>query len=230
MNFALITEGVSEYRIIKHILNKYFKEQNPDINQIQPKVVNDKQETVGGWNEVLKYCERKELNEIFIENDYLIIQIDSDMSNTIPFNVSHTKIDPATASNVNKTFNELYEDITIKLQSLINVDVLDAHGHKIIFAVCIHTIECWLLPIFFSNHHKSDTQNCINTLNIELRKKNIHIISKGNKNSPLSIITYDLILKNWKKQQDIIDSSKHNIGFFNFINSLSLILPANQPI
>ncbi len=42
MTFALITEGISEHRIIKHILLKCFKEFDPDINQIQPKISNDK--------------------------------------------------------------------------------------------------------------------------------------------------------------------------------------------
>ena len=46
MKFALITEGPSEHRIIKHIIAKYFKDQEPEINQIQPKIVNEKQETI----------------------------------------------------------------------------------------------------------------------------------------------------------------------------------------
>ena len=62
MNFGLITEGASEHKIIKHLVSRYFKDEMLIINQIQPKIVNDRQETTGGWNEVLKYCEREEIN------------------------------------------------------------------------------------------------------------------------------------------------------------------------
>jgi len=74
MKFALITEGVSEHRIIKHILEKYFKESNVFFRQIQPQINNEKQKSGGGWSEVLKYCKRDDdLKEIFNTNDYLII-------------------------------------------------------------------------------------------------------------------------------------------------------------
>lgn len=45
MKFALITEGPSEHKIIKHILSKYFKGFDPEINQIQPKIVDGKQDS-----------------------------------------------------------------------------------------------------------------------------------------------------------------------------------------
>jgi len=126
MKFALITEGPSEHRIIKHIIAKYFRDKEPEINQIQPKIVNEKQETTGGWNEVLKYCEREELKDIFIENDYLIIQIDTDQSQTKPFNVSHSK-----HTNKLKTVDELYIDVVEKLKGLIKSEILETYNDKI---------------------------------------------------------------------------------------------------
>ena len=144
MKFALITEGPSEHRVIKHIVSKYFKEHEPDVNQIQPKLIDNKQDqaTPGGWPEVLKYCERTELKDIFVENDYLIIQIDSDQSQTATFGVSHSK-----ANNQSKSIDELHQDIVSKLKSLIKPEILAQYGDKIFFAICVHTIECWLLPI-----------------------------------------------------------------------------------
>ena len=43
MTIALVTEGISEYRITKHILTKYFKGYNEDIdiNQMPPKLTED---------------------------------------------------------------------------------------------------------------------------------------------------------------------------------------------
>jgi hypothetical protein len=220
MKFALITEGPSENRIIKHIIYNYFKKDDLIINQIQPKIINGKQHSEGGWNEVLKYCEREELEDIFIEHDYLVIQIDTDLSQLKPFNVSHSN-----KNNKLKTNEELHNDIVAKLISLINPSILEKNSNNIIFAVCIHTIECWLLPIYYTNNHKSDTRTCLPTLNKELTRKNIDALPTKNKdkNNLRSNKSYNDILKNWKKKQDIIDSSKHNIGYSIFVNSLSKI-------
>jgi hypothetical protein len=216
MKFALITEGVSEHRIIKHILAKYFKDQEPDINQIQPKILDEKQETTGGWVEVLKYCEREELKDIFVENDYLVIQIDTDQSQNAPFSINHLK-----PTGEVKTTNELLHDVLNKLNSLISPDIKAAYSDKIFFAISIHTLECWLLPLFYVNNHKSDTKGCLSTLNIELTKKSIKPIST--KNSPIAQQSYRIILSNWKKKSEIVASAQYNVGFKGFVESLDLI-------
>lgn len=222
MTFALITEGALEHGIIKHIITKYFKNElvETEINQIQPRLINGKQDNAGSWNEVLKYCERQnDLKAIFVENDYLIIQLGTDQSQQHPFNISHTKRD-----NSNKSDIELHADIVDKLKNLISPEILNKHGNKILFAICIRTIECWLLPIYYPNNHKSATTTCLDKLNTELRKKDIHILTTQDKNSVTSKRTYDTILKNWKRKQDIINASQYNIGFNSFIQSMDIIV------
>ncbi len=219
MTFALITEGPSEHRIIKHILYRYFRDMEPEINQIQPKIVQGKQASIGGWNEVLKYCERAELEDILIENDYLIIQIDTDQSETKPFSVKHAR-----PNNEVKNIEVLYNDIVTKLKDLIKPEILEEYEEKIFFAICIHTVECWLLPIYFTNKHKSKTINCLSTLNPKLRQKNIKAIPLKDKNKPTSIRTYETILKNWRKKEDIDNAAKHNYAFLAFLKSMDTIL------
>jgi hypothetical protein len=217
MKFALITEGVSEFNIIKHIIVKYFKDQDPYINPIQPIILNDKQETTGGWVEVLKYCEREEkLKNLMLYNDYLVIQIDTDQSQNAPFNINHLK-----PTGEEKTTNELLHDVLNKLNSLISPDIKATYSDKIFFAISIHTLECWLLPLFYVNNHKSDTKGCLSTLNSELVKKSIKPIST--KNSPSAQQSYRSILINWKKKSEIIASAQFNIGFKGFLESLDLI-------
>jgi hypothetical protein len=224
MRFTLITEGVSENRIIRHILNKYFNQHELFFRDAQPQIVNDKQATIGGWNEVLKYCERTDdLKEIFNNTDYLIIQIDTDQSQTMPFNVSHTALD-----NNPKKVNELYVDVVDRLKGLISNGILEDHGNKIFFAICIHTIECWLLPLYYTSKHKTAIRNCTSALNNELRRKNIVRIPIRDKNSPISIRAYETILRNWRKKQDIINSAQHNTAFKGFIDSLEVIENGKQ--
>lgn len=59
----------------KHILTKYFKGYNEDIdiNQMPPKLTEDEKKqadggTKGGWVEVLKYCENQEKLESIVQS------------------------------------------------------------------------------------------------------------------------------------------------------------------
>lgn len=218
MRFTLITEGASENRIIKQIIIKYFKEHEIFFRDAQPQIIKDKQMNGGGWLEVLKYCERKDdISEIFNETDYLIIQIDTDVSPIKNFGVSHYKED-----NTLKTCQELHLDVTNKLYSLIDATLLQKYKTKILLAICIHSTECWLLPLLFNNKQRETNSKCIDLLNKELAKQDLYTIPKD-KNGTKAIRAYDEILRKWRKPQDIIDSAAFNCGFQKFVDSLATI-------
>jgi len=223
MKFALITEGPSEHRIIRGIIARCFKDHDPQINQIQPKLIDGKQDrhSPGGWNEVLKYCERPEIDDILIENDYLVIQIDTDQSQTAPFSVNHTH-----SGSVLKTPAELYKEVVEKLQKLINEKRWNQYRSRIFFAICIHTIECWLLPIYHSNGHAQKTVNCIDRLNDALRRNNIYPIPNTNKNEGNGVRAYETILRNWKRKEDIIKSAEYQYSLGKFMEQLGTVLNA----
>lgn len=215
---ALATEGKSEHWIIKHLVQNYFKEKDIFFRQVQPQIFDDTQESVGGWLEVLKFCERTDdINSALVEADYLIIQIDTDESTKPNFGVSHTK-----QGSVLKTNEELCNDVVAKIIGLINPNLVHEYSDRIIFAICIHSIECWLLPIFYVNNHKSDIHNCLTRLNTELRRRNLDPIPPK-KQKDKRQKAYENILKNWRRKQEIVSASQHNEGFKKFINSLKFI-------
>ena len=215
MTFALISEGVSEHKVIEHLISKYFKDDNPIINQIQPKIENAKQTSEGGWNEVLKYCEREELLHILVENNYLVIQIDTDQSQQSPFGVPHTEL------GKEKPSEKLLIDVVARLERNMP-DKIDKN--RIIFAICIHTVECWLLPLVYTDDKKSKTTNCLTFLNKELRRRNMPAISEtGDKNSPTSQKAYRELLSLLKTKSKIKDVSVHNVGFKQFVDYLELV-------
>jgi hypothetical protein len=213
MKIALITEGVSEYAVIKHILFEYIGDDNLIVNQICPKVVNQKQMTVGGWAEVITYCQRPEIRDILIENDYLIIQIDSDQSQTTPFNVNH--ID---RQGKQKTSDQLLVDIIERLKSLFIHEIFRAYYPRIIFAICIHTIECWLLPVVYENDHRTDTTTCLSKLNKELKRKNMNGIPP--KGHHMRIRRLEEVLHLLRKKRNIVNAAQFNPGFDFFIQSI----------
>jgi hypothetical protein len=222
MNFGLITEGVSEHNIIKYLVARFFRDDDPSFSSYVPKLTNGKQADTGGWHKVLEACESDDLETYLIENEYLIIQIDTDVSQTSPFNVSHRMIG-SDGNEIDKPIEKLHEEVIEALRSRIPTAIWDSYKEKIHFAICIHSIECWLLPAVISDRHKSAINNCILKLNSALRQKNLLTISANNKNNPQSIKAYHNVLSFYKKQKAIKDASLNNYGFQKFIESLELI-------
>lgn len=226
MKFALIAEGVSEINIIDHIIYYYFKDNDPKVNPLQPpKTSNNKQDGSGGFQEVLKYCkETEKIKTAFIENNYLIIQIDTDKAQEAPLSVSLLD-----SNSVKKTSEQLYIDVLENLRRILKEEIINEYRERIIFAICIDTIECWLLPIYSRNNKKPHETNCLKKLNKELASKDIHVIT-GDKNSSNSQRTYGIILSSLKKKNEIEKWSKYNIGFQKFIESLPKIETEEETI
>ena len=93
------------------------------------------------------------------------------------------------------------------------------------FAICIHSVECWLLPIAYSDNRKENINNCLDTLNRSVQKKykgmvNLH---ERNKNEPAGIKVYDKLISDWKRKEHIVATAQYNTGFKAFIQSLDQI-------
>lgn len=164
--FGVICEGPSDFRIVKRILDVFLKGNDPFISCYQPKTLPSGKSDFGGWPRVLECCSDDTLKEIFEYNDYAIVQIDTDRSQDLPFNVPHLGDDGQP-----KSHTRLCEDVIEKLSSLISQPEIQKNRHRILFAICIHSIECWLLPVAYSDNRKENTNNCIDTLNRAVQKK-----------------------------------------------------------
>lgn len=212
-SFALITEGVSEHQIIKHILQRYLDEE-PEINQLQPEIIDGRQRAIGGWNEVLKYCEREEnLQTALLLNDYVVIQIDTDQCQTEPFSVP--KIENGQPLSVEKLWQRVYNRIMNAIPESIDKS-------RIIVAICSDTIECWLLPVCCATEiARKHTNQCVNHLNRELRRMNIHPITDKNSNQARK--SYATVLSWMKKKREIRDAAQLHYGFSQFISRLDEI-------
>ena len=96
---------------------------------------------------------------------------------------------------------------------------------NIIFAICVHSTECWLLPLVYTDKRKEHTINCLNALNNAIKKKykGIAVLTEKNKNEYNGKNIYDKIMSEWKRKSDIENTAQHNIGFKKFISSLNTI-------
>lgn len=167
--FGLITEGLTDQIVIENILSGYFKTNDLMVNPLQPErdKDNDNKSGHGGWTLVFKYCESEDFKEAFQFNDYVIIQIDTDRSPDTNYKILHQDENGKLLSP-----EQLIEKVQEKFKSLIGEDFYRDYSNRIIFAIAVHSTECWLLPLYCNEKaHKQKIVNCLETLNPAINKK-----------------------------------------------------------
>lgn len=223
INIALICEGVSEINIMTRIISKYLDEE-PIINPIEPDTKFENGHLVqtengyGGWMQVLNHCNDEKLTNILEFNDYIVIQIDSDASIQAGYDVN-----PLNTDGSHKEDSVLYDDILKRLKMNLSAEFLEKYVGKLLFAICINEIECWLLPLYHTDHNRCKTQNCIYTLNRALAKNNIGCIISNDKNGPHSRAVYTKILKNFNTKRSIQKSARYHYGFSELLKQLDVL-------
>ena len=161
ISFGLIAEGLTDQIVIEDILAGYFNSAYIEVTPLQPK--RDKSKT-GGWTLVFDYCRSKKFQEAFQFIDYIIIQIDTDVSE----DYGVAKLD----ENGEFTPQQLIGKVIEKFRNAIGDDFYSKYQQKIIFAISVHSIECWLLPLYYTDKKKkSKVKNCLDTLNLQVEKK-----------------------------------------------------------
>jgi hypothetical protein len=171
--FGIIAEGPSDHMVLQLVLAGYFHDSDIDPNPLQPlRDATGTFEEKGGWHQVLEYCSSEKFRAAFNDNDYVIIQIDTDVSEEHPaYGVPHR-------SSAGRLYlcDELTDLVYTTLINKIGRDFYDAHRDRIIFAVCVHSLECWLLPLWCSDARRGRIQNCLKCLNEQLNKKEGFVI------------------------------------------------------
>ncbi|MFM0367847.1 hypothetical protein [Paraburkholderia aspalathi] len=207
---ALVTEGITDQVFLERVLiGLYGKE--IEVAYVQPAVdETDKnvQEGWGGWENVFEYFKNPSaLEEIFYANEYVVIQIDTDCCEHKNFGVSY-KCDGA-----DRSIKELIEAVREKLIEKIGVDAFKKREEKIYFAISVHSLECWLLPLF--GNKKADitrVANCADKLNM--------LLTIADHNYMKDAPTYIEICKGMLKRTNINLCAKKSESFGLFISSL----------
>jgi len=128
---------------------------------------------------VLDYCCSDDFKPSLVDNDFVIVQIDTDVliREQLP---EKYKVDLPSSLSV----DEIIERVSQLLIKLIDGDddFWEHHGKQIIFAISVHQIECWFLPIYFKNKtvKAAKITGCIDTLNEVLpqQEKGLYINGK----------------------------------------------------
>lgn len=211
VKIGIVCEGISDFRVLKHITERYLRDEDVYTIPLKPKVTPlGKQDGFGGWQGVLEYIEGNDrmIVEAIEEGcSYVIIHIDTDVRESYGID------------NKYENDKDLHNDVVSMLTEKVNKDF---DKDKLIFAVAINETECWLIPFLTSNAKEcSRTDSCVASINRQL--KGAGFIDKDNKNADKAKSTYDKILKLKRKAKDFKEISNYNYGFSYFISSLDKI-------
>ena len=205
---GIVSEGVSDFFILKHIVERYLKEKDVYTIPLKPKVTSkNKQEGFGTWQGVFDYI--KGDDNLIVEAvkegcEYVVVQIDTDVSSQ--YGVENNPGD----------VQAFWTAIKDKLTGSVHPDF---PKDKLIFAICIQEIECWLIPFVSTIENEcQNTDRCLNIVNRHIRTKGS--IDKQNKNSQQAQRLYHYILGQKKKPLEIKDCSRYNFGFKELIEQL----------
>ena len=209
--FGLITEGVTDQTILKAILTGWTGNKKLVVKELQPKP-----EESGGWTKVFQYCESLEFKGTFAYYDFIVIQIDTDFMSGDSVGEKY-RID---LKNLNE--KETVEAFQAKIVELIGEEFYGEYSERIIFAIAINEIECWLLPVYFSDKKAAKNVNCIDTLNTVLpQKEGFYIDAKDD-------VYYRKLAKNFRKKKDIEKYAKRQESFSLFLDNLQSAIKSNE--
>jgi len=166
--FALACEGVTDQIVIENILCGFYKDYDDLDEEIQPlqppfdaTTQTQLEGEFGGWEILLEYLSQKRFRDDVLNSEYIIIQIDTDISEHVNFGVAQK--DLSTEEFIEKVIERLIAQIDSK-------EVFyEEHISKIIFAISVHSLECWLLPIYRGYKNEKIT-GCFETLKRESKK------------------------------------------------------------
>lgn len=210
---GIVSEGVSDYYVLKHIVSRYLKEQDVYTIPLNPKQDKGKQIGFSGWQGVLNYISGTDEKNLFVEAlkedcEYVVVQIDTDVC--ADYGVEHQTEDIAL----------LWQNVCENLARRIPADF---DKSKLIFAISIDETECWLIPFIDTNKKNCENTNrCVNIVNKDIKRQGL-FIDPENKNSDGAKAAYEFILKQKRKPKEIKECSEYNYGFKKFIEQLDKV-------
>lgn len=205
--FGLACEGVTDKATLKNVLCGYFSIENPDDVIGEPESPFD-QSNGGGWRPFLQYLTLERFQDDFENFEFLILHIDTDVSKD--FDVPHED------ENGNTLPAEvLVENIIFKLKEKINEKesgVYEDYADRIIFAISVHSIECWLIAHYAE---QVEIHDCFDKLKSIKFPNNMQLAKKQRK--------YDVISSPFLERKNIEAAANKNLSFRIFIQSLESI-------
>lgn len=182
MLFGLACEGITDQITLENILCGYFE--NPDLSEditaLQPPFdETDQKQGDGGWPLLLKYLASTRFRDDVLNTEFVVLQIDSDIADKLGI--------PHKDNNGNDLLAEIIiTQLKAQLIASINIGAsqfYETHAPKILFAICVHSLECWLVA-----HHaeQSAIHDCFEVLKAVIAPNVVRVTKKPKNYNKLS--------------------------------------------
>ena len=138
------------------------------LEAYQPHLDNTDQKNFGGWEMLLDYLSSTRFRDDVINVNTLVLQLDSDIVEHPNFAGNYRN-----QQGIELTSHALITDIIHKLVIKINAGdagFFEKHKQKIVFAICVHSLECWLYAFHYKKPlSKPKIVGCGRALNHEMK-------------------------------------------------------------
>lgn len=218
-SFALVAEGITDQVVIERIIftvsNNIFDEidDEADVNPLQPlRDATDRSRTAegnfGGWERVKEFCQSPERLEQALDfNDYLVIQIDTDMCEHANFGV------PLFIDGNPVATSDLLNSVAARIHEWLGADFLATYADRLILAIAVHSTECWLLTHYGrTDSDKCKENSCYTHLERNLARLNLRIEKNHSSFSKISSC--------FKKFRELSSSRRVSQSLEIFVSSL----------
>ncbi|KAB0300728.1 hypothetical protein F2Z80_16540 [Vibrio fortis] len=227
MKIGIAAEGKTDQHTIENILIGYFKGKgyqlsSDEVLQAQPSGDATDQNNINGfgnWTNLLDYLQGTKIQEDVDAYDYLILQVDTDVCENKPFSV------PRTDGGATKPVETLVIDVVNRLIQLMNIasaQFYNDNKDKIIFAISVHSIECWIFKYFENEKNKSGVSKvlkCEAALSAVVNRKHKKLAKYLEKTKD----NYFELTKGFRKPKALEEVKAKDKSFEMFYDNLSII-------
>lgn len=221
VTFGIIAEGITDQYVIENILRGFFADaaEEPVVNYVQPPLdatARGGQPPPAGWTLVFRALADGEHRKALQFNDFLVIQVDTDVCEEKGFDV------PRRENGRELSPDELAARVSARLRVCLGEDFCRAHGDKVIFAVAVHSTECWLLPLLYPDKKAQKITGCLEAANQALRRANQKPLTSGDSKQ---IKAYDDASRPYARRRELKKHQGRNPSLAWFVRQLGERFP-----
>ncbi len=216
--FGIIGEGVTDRVVVKSILVGYFGE-DAFVTGIQPpERAAGADPPPGGWDLVFKSLAQGDHVEALARNDYVVIQIDTDVCEQKGYDV------PRREGGRTLSADELILRVIEKLKGMVGRDCYSKHAARFIFAIAVDSVECWLLPLLYSDGRAAKITGCLAAGNEALRRSDEAPLSRnGRRGVEKDLRAYQRLSRQYTRRKRLLELRDKNPSLDHFVGQLDAL-------
>lgn len=216
MRVGIIAEGPTDQRVIEAIIKGVVNGGEGPPIELLIRDVRPEPGGPGGWGLVFAALRQRQHEEALQHNDYLVIQIDTDVCELAGFDVQRRE------GGRELEEGELIDRVVARLKREMTPEFLDAHGDRLAFAIAVNELECWLLPLVYDNKKAAKTVGCFEALTQGLKEqKEPGLLQRdGNSKAPRR---YQDVAAPLRKPKVLANAVAHSPSLQAFVDRLSAL-------